>query len=92
MTSDRAYVWTWLADRADPVVAGALDPVGDRLHFVYGRTYLERPDAVPLYLPELPLRPGDPSRQRSRRSPARRSGFHSSTVASVPALQARGRP
>jgi serine/threonine-protein kinase HipA len=59
MTSDRVYVWTWLADREDPVVAGALDPVGDRLHFVYGRTYLERPDAVPLYLPELPLQPGD---------------------------------
>lgn len=59
MTSDRVYVWTWLANRADPVVAGALDPVGDRLHFVYGRTYLERPDAVPLYLSELPLQPGD---------------------------------
>lgn len=59
MTSDRVYVWTWLADREDPVVAGALDPVGDRLHFVYGRSYLERPDAVPLYLPELPLQPGD---------------------------------
>lgn len=59
MTSDRVYVWTWLVDRADPVVAGALDPVGDRLHFVYGRSYLERPDAVPLYLPELPLQPGD---------------------------------
>ncbi|TVR29640.1 MAG: type II toxin-antitoxin system HipA family toxin, partial [Nitriliruptor sp.] len=52
-------MWTWLADRVDPVVAGALDPVGDRLHFVYGRSYLERPDAVPLYLPELPLQPGD---------------------------------
>jgi serine/threonine-protein kinase HipA len=59
MTSDRVYVWTWLADREDPVVAGALDPVGDRLHFVYGRSYLERPDAVPLYLPELSLQPGD---------------------------------
>jgi serine/threonine-protein kinase HipA len=59
MTSDRVYVWTWLADRADPVVAGALDPVGDRLHFVYGRTYLDRPDAVPLYLSELPLQRGD---------------------------------
>ena len=59
MTSDRVYVWTWLADRVDPVVAGALDPIGDRLHFVYGRSYLERPDAVPLYLPELPLQRGD---------------------------------
>ncbi len=60
MTFERVYVWTWLGDREDPVVAGALDPVDDRLHFVYGRSYLERPDAVRLYLPELPLRPGEP--------------------------------
>lgn len=59
MTSDRIYVWTWLAEREAPVVAGALDVVGDRLHFVYGRSYLARSDAVPLYLPELPLKPGD---------------------------------
>ena len=56
--TDRAYVWTWLPDRVEPVVAGALDAVGDRLDFVYGRSYLARPDAVPLFLPELPLRPG----------------------------------
>jgi serine/threonine-protein kinase HipA len=54
MTSERVFVWTWLEGRDDPVVAGALDPVADRLHFVYGRSYLERHDAVPLYLPELP--------------------------------------
>lgn len=59
MTSDRVYVWTWLPDREEPVVAGAVDPVGDRLHFVYGRSYLERSDAVPLYEHELPLRSGD---------------------------------
>ena len=59
MTSDqRAYVWTWLAGREEPVVAGALDVVGDQLRFVYGRSYLARPDAVPLYLPELPLEAG----------------------------------
>ena len=58
MTSERAYVWTWLAGREEPVVAGALDVVGDQLRFVYGRSYLARPDAVPLYLPELPLEPG----------------------------------
>jgi serine/threonine-protein kinase HipA len=55
MTSDRVYVWTWLEGREEPVVAGALDPVGAQLQFVYGRSYLDRPDAVPLYLPELPL-------------------------------------
>jgi serine/threonine-protein kinase HipA len=58
MTSERAYVWTWLAGRDEPVVAGALDVVGDQLRFVYGRSYLARPDAVPLFLPELPLAPG----------------------------------
>lgn len=55
MRSDRVYVWTWLEGRDTPVVAGALDPVGSRLQFVYGRSYLDRDDAVPLYLPELPL-------------------------------------
>jgi serine/threonine-protein kinase HipA len=58
MTSERAYVWTWLTGREEPVVAGALDVVGDQLRFVYGRSYLARSDAVPLYLPELPLEPG----------------------------------
>ncbi len=58
-TPERVFVWTWLAGRERPVVAGALDQVGDRLHFVYGRSYLERPDALPLYLPELPLVSGD---------------------------------
>jgi serine/threonine-protein kinase HipA len=55
MTSERVYVWTWLEGRDEPVVAGALDPIGSQLRFVYGRSYLERADAVPLYLPELPL-------------------------------------
>ncbi len=55
MTSDRVYVWTWLEGRDEPVVAGALDPVGPQLRFVYGRSYLDRPDAVPLYVPELPM-------------------------------------
>jgi serine/threonine-protein kinase HipA len=55
MSSDRVYVWTWLDGRDTPVIAGALDPVGPQLQFVYGRSYLDRDDAVPLYLPELPL-------------------------------------
>lgn len=59
MTSDavrhRAYVWVWLTGRTDAVVAGALEPFGSMLTFTYGRSYLARPDAVPLYLPELPL-------------------------------------
>ena len=60
MTSEpeRAFVWTWLAGEREPVVAGRLDAEGQVLTFTYGRSYLEREDRVPLYLPELPLRRG----------------------------------
>ena len=59
MTSDSAlprdaFVWTWLPGTSEPVVAGRLVRIGDEAHFVYGRSYRERADAVPLYLPELP--------------------------------------
>lgn len=55
---EEAYVWTWLSDATEPVVAGRLAREGDRLVFNYGRSYLARETAVPLYEPELPLRPG----------------------------------
>jgi serine/threonine-protein kinase HipA len=54
----RAFVWVWLPGAGEPVVAGALDLRGELVTFVYGRSYLERSDALPLYLPELPLRRG----------------------------------
>ena len=50
-----AFVWTWLPGATQPVVAGRLVPDGKRIQFVYGRSYRERAEAVPLYLPELPL-------------------------------------
>ena len=50
-----AFVWTWLPGAMEPVVAGRLIPAGERIQFIYGRSYRERPDAIPLYLPELPL-------------------------------------
>ena len=53
-----AYVWVWLPGAAEPVVAGRVDEVAGTSSFTYGRSYLTRGDAVPLYLPELPLRPG----------------------------------
>lgn len=53
-----AFVWIWLPAAVEPVVAGRLDEVGDIIDFTYGRSYLSRPNAIPLYLPELPLRPG----------------------------------
>ncbi|MGH6622221.1 MAG: type II toxin-antitoxin system HipA family toxin [Alphaproteobacteria bacterium] len=62
MTSDdrgnEAYVWIWLPEETEPVVAGRIEKDGDRLIFTYGRSYLERNNAIPIYEPELPLRPG----------------------------------
>ena len=61
MTSERpreAFAWTWLPGATEPVVAGRLDEAGGALSFVYGRSYLAREDAIPLYTPELPLRSG----------------------------------
>ncbi len=55
---DEAYVWTWLPGATEPVVAGRLHVTGDLINFNYGRSYLEREAATPLYLPELPLRSG----------------------------------
>jgi serine/threonine-protein kinase HipA len=56
--SQQVFVWVWLPGAAEPVVAGRLDSVGPIVNFTYGRTYLEREEAIPLYLPELPLEPG----------------------------------
>ena len=53
-----AYVWTWLADDVEPVVAGRLVDDDGVLRFAYGRSYLARRGAVPLYEPDLPLRGG----------------------------------
>jgi len=62
MTSDTpptsAYVWVWLPGAVEPVVAGVLQVEDDITYFNYGASYLRRPDAVPLYLPELPLQRG----------------------------------
>lgn len=53
-----AYVWIWLPGKVSPVVAGRLSAAESGYPFNYGRSYLERDDAIPLYLPELPLQPG----------------------------------
>ena len=52
------FVWVWLPGRDSPVVGGRLDAAGSTFSFTYGRSYLERPDAVALYLPDLPLSRG----------------------------------
>lgn len=64
MTSEKevnyseAYVWIWLPGATEPVVAGLLTKAGGQLVFNYGRSYLVRQDAIPIYAPELSLRPG----------------------------------
>lgn len=60
MTADpaEAFVWVWLPGATDPVPAGRLETSGEIVYFTYGRSYLGRTDAIPLYLPELPLGSG----------------------------------
>jgi serine/threonine-protein kinase HipA len=53
-----AFVWAWLPGADEPVVAGRISSYGQGYRFAYGESYLARPDAISLYVPELPLRPG----------------------------------
>lgn len=53
-----AFVWVWLPDETEPVVAGRIEQLGERYVFNYGASYLERKNAIPIYEPELPLRRG----------------------------------
>jgi serine/threonine-protein kinase HipA len=53
-----AFVWVWLPDAIEPVVAGRLFAEGDTLRFNYGQSYLKRENAISLFEPELPLREG----------------------------------
>jgi serine/threonine-protein kinase HipA len=68
-----AFVWVWLPGATEPVVAGRVERTGTSslgavLSFAYGRSYLGRAEAISLFTPELPLRPGtfDPMRPVSR--------------------------
>jgi serine/threonine-protein kinase HipA len=62
MISDRsvreAFVWIWLPEALEPVVAGKITADGDRLLFNYGKHFLARAEAIPLYDAELPLHAG----------------------------------
>jgi serine/threonine-protein kinase HipA len=53
-----AYVWIWLPGATGPVVAGKLTEEGHTLLFNYGKSYLERENAISLYDAELPLKKG----------------------------------
>lgn len=58
MTTSELYVWTWLPGATEPVLAGRVEQSGPIVTFVYGLRYRARPDAISLFTPELPLRPG----------------------------------
>jgi serine/threonine-protein kinase HipA len=53
-----AYVWIWLPNATHPVVAGKLTEHEQRYSFNYGKSYLERDNAIALYDKELPLQRG----------------------------------
>ena len=56
----KCYVWKWLPGETRPVVAGELrfDAQG-RQAFVYGRSFMDRVNAEPIYAQELGLRRGN---------------------------------
>lgn len=62
-TDKEAYVWIWLPNAIDPVVAGKLEADNQgNVQFNYGKSYLERirtnSPAISIYEPELPLKKG----------------------------------
>jgi serine/threonine-protein kinase HipA len=54
----QSYVWIWLPQATEPVVAGKLTQLADRIVFNYGQSYLNRDNAIAIYDKELPLKAG----------------------------------
>ena len=61
-TEREAFVWIWLPNETEPVVAGRLEAENSNIQFNYGKSYLERigdtKPAIAIYQPELPLKAG----------------------------------
>lgn len=59
---NEAFVWIWLPEETNPVVAGKLVADNGNIFFNYGKSYLERlhatHPAIAIYEPELPLKAG----------------------------------
>jgi serine/threonine-protein kinase HipA len=55
---NEAFVWIWLPGAIEPVVAGKLTADADNLIFNYGKSYLNRKNAISIYDAELPLKSG----------------------------------
>ncbi len=56
--ANEAFVWIWLPGETAPVVAGRLSNQNGSLLFNYGKSYLERSNAIAIYDKELPLQTG----------------------------------
>lgn len=60
--SKQAFVWIWLPEETQPIVAGKLESDNDNIRFNYGKSYLERRNdtrnTTAIYEPELPLQAG----------------------------------
>lgn len=50
-----AFIWVWLPNQSNPIVAGKLQAHNNRYLFVYGKNYRENLEAIPLSPFELPL-------------------------------------
>lgn len=63
MTSDNKiaelYVWIYLPEEIEPVVAGRIYRVGEVYAFNYGKSYLKNEKAIPISPFELPLKEGE---------------------------------
>ena len=46
---NQAYVWVWLPEQTEPIVAGLLTRASGQFVFNYGRSYLDSTDAISLY-------------------------------------------
>jgi serine/threonine-protein kinase HipA len=61
-TEKEAFVWIWLPDETEPVVAGRLETDNGNTLFNYGKSYLDRigdsKPAIAIYEPEVPLKAG----------------------------------
>lgn len=55
-TPKDAFVWIWLPHATEPVVSGKLTYQDRQYVFNYGKSYLERENAIPIYDKELPLK------------------------------------
>jgi len=62
-TSEDLFIWVYLPGQQRPVVAGRLSvsqtAAGKVGHFTYGRSYLERQEAIPIDPVALPLKKGE---------------------------------